>query len=189
MAEEQKPTIRQAVRAGLPVPPGSPVIVPFVIVAVAATIVGALSGGYFLFFSFRGPPQPPKDNRLRIYYEQTQGDASVHDGYILLIGKADLYEHKELLAYLQGLLPLIVKSDNLLGGEHVHIPGDLRMDSVNWADTGHEQAGLLADGKTRVEIAPDTLAELQRRGDRLIELGASPDPPRPPHPINTPGLP
>lgn len=183
MSDEHRPSMREALRASAPVPPGSPLIVPWFLTVGAGLLVLILSVGYFLFFSFRGPPEAPKDNRLRIIYEQTKGESSVHDGMILLTGKAELYEQKELLAYLTALRPLIVDS------EMVWLPGDFKMDSIDWTDTAHAQTALLADGKKRVQIPPDALAELKRRGDRVVELGASPNPANPPHPDKPKGLP
>lgn len=198
MTDNPKPSTREALRASAPVPPGSPLIVPWVVVAGAALLVLVLSGGYFLFFSFRDPPEnkalryiydakrwassvlpvPSESYALRADAERYWGESSVHDWYFRLMGKAERYDQPELLAYLEKLEPLSLKERSKSGSVVVRVPGDLDMSSINWTDATHAQTALLADGATRVELPPAALAELKKRGDRIIELGASPNPPQ-----------
>jgi len=138
------------------------------------------------------PPFKPPDISMQHYRERLGGLASVSDNYLLLLSKADAYNKPELLNYLRSLDHLnpgerlevgqaldhgpIMVSQGSAGFAQIHVPGDLKLDTLNW-DSTQTQIAALAGNNQHVEITPEVLKALAQRKQKLIDLGVSPPPP------------
>lgn len=156
----------------------------FVVPAFGIGLAGSLLAVFLLSawgisFLLHGERTPPKDDRLAKEYRQKYGPVSVADSYILLIGKADVYENKKLLAYLKALPGLPRR-----GRGNIHVSGDLKPASIDW--TSHENQTAIGIYGDPVDLAPGDVQELDNRKRQLIALGASTALPPPPKPVVPP---
>jgi hypothetical protein len=140
------------------------------------------------------PPFKPPDVGMQRYRERLAGLASVSDNYYTLLAKADVFNKPALLKYLESLDHLdnderlavgqaldhgpILLSEGAAGFAEIHVPGDLKLDTLNWNST-QTQSAVQAGTKQHVEITPAVLAALAQRKQKLIDLGVSPPPPAP----------
>jgi hypothetical protein len=166
--------------------------------SVAVTIITAGIIGLFLLWKHAdviSPPFKPPDVGMQRHRENLGGLASVSDNYILLIDKADSYNKPALLKYLQSLDQLnpgerlsvgqaldhgpIEVSLGAAGFAEIHVPGDLKLDNLNWASTQTQNVPLANGASGMASITPAVLASLAQRKQKLIDLGVSPPPPAP----------
>jgi hypothetical protein len=161
------------------------------VMVLAILIVGAILISKFVHPS---APVSPDVKRFRALYMRQHGAASVADDYGTLLTKADATDAADLLKYLQSLGqlnpgdrlevgqaldhgPILVR--DVRGGiaiAEIHVPGDLKLDSLNWNSSTTTQTALVASGTQRVEITPEVLKALAQRKQKLLDLGVAAQP-------------